>query len=96
MFGPFVNRGYTFDDVRRMTLHDVALAHGYWKRNPPLEVLMAVVAKSLGVEFPEAGKKPDDQSGKYMTEQEFRLMMRATGGKIPGLGQFGGPSGTGG
>ena len=32
-----------------MTLHDVALAQGYWRRNPPLRVLAVAIAASLGI-----------------------------------------------
>lgn len=66
-----------------MTLHDVKMMHSYWRRNPPLRVLVAVVARVLGVEFPDADAKPN----KYMTADDLALMMRVTGGKIPGIGQ---------
>ena len=88
MFGPFLDAGISFDEVRRMTLHDVALAHGYWRRNPPLRTVVMMVAKALGVEF----KLPDKPNGKskHMTAEEAMRFMAATGGKIPGLGQLGG------
>lgn len=70
-------------EVRQMTLHDVAIMHAYWKRNPPLRILVTTVAKALGVEFPDLEEKP-----KYMTAEEFQRMVQATGGKIPGLGSI--------
>lgn len=74
-----------------MTLSDVSMMHRYWRRNPPLRVLVACVAKALGVEFPDLskanGKEPEN---KYMTAEELRRMIQATGGRIDGMGQFNG------
>lgn len=83
----------TMAEVRQMTLHDVNIMHRYWRRNPPLRVMVACVAKSLGIDFPEPDRKtsagaPDPK--KHFTEREFRALMNATGGRIDGIGQYGG------
>lgn len=68
-----------------MTLHDVSLMHNYWRRNPPLRILVAMVAKSLGVELPDPSKPPPEKP-KYMTAEELQRLIARTGGKIEGLG----------
>jgi hypothetical protein len=80
-----------------MTLHDVAIAHGYWKRNPPLRVLVSAVAASMGVPLDKmfAPKSVKDLTAKdfdltpkpgHMTFEQMERHMAATGGKIAGIG----------
>lgn len=69
-----------------MTLHDAALIFDHWKRMPPLRVLVTVIAKTLGVEFPDPTKPiPEKQ---YMTAEELKRLVDMTGGKIEGMGGF--------
>ena len=83
-----------------MTLHDVSLMSGYWRRNPPLRVIVATVAAALGVPtdrlFPaktvkDLTAKDFDLTPKkgHMTFEQFERHMAATGGKIDGIGQVG-------
>lgn len=82
-----------------MTLHDVMTAQGYWRRNPPLRILVTTVAMALGIPrenlFPEKSFK--DMTAKdfdltpkagHMTFEQFERHMAATGGKIDGIGQL--------
>lgn len=80
-----------------MTLHDVAIAQGYWRRNPPLRVLVMAVAASLGIPMDRLipAKTVKDMTAKdfdltpksgHMTFEQFERHMAATGGKIAGIG----------
>jgi hypothetical protein len=86
VFGPLVEHGISMEEARRMTLHDVAMLHRYWKRNPPLRVLVACVAKALGVTFPDPDKPVEKPS--YFTADEMKALLRVTGGRIEGMGPF--------
>ncbi len=81
-----------------MTLHDVMIAQGYWRRNPPLRVLVSAVAVSLGIPLEKmfAPKTVKDLTAKdfdltpspgHMTFDQMERHMAATGGKIAGIGQ---------
>lgn len=61
----------TFDDVRRL--------FAYWAKYPPLRDL---IAGFIGFEIP-SGEPEDEQ--KYMTSDDFKRLMAATGGRIPGM-----------
>lgn len=82
-----------------MDLHDVAMMHGYWRRNPPLRVLVASVAAALGVNvMPQAKTFKDLKAAdfdltpgpQHTSPEAFKRLVEMTGGKIEGLGQFGG------
>lgn len=64
-----------------MTLHDCQRLFNHWKRQPPLRELVRACAVALGIEFPD----PDAKS-KHLTADEAMAMMRATDGRIPGVG----------
>ncbi len=81
-----------------MTLHDVEIAQGYWRRNPPLRVIVGTVAAALGVPMERlfnvrtvkdlTAKDFDLTPGKgHMTFEQMERHMTATGGKIAGIGQ---------
>ena len=59
-----------------MTLHDVQRLTNHWRRSPPLRVLVSLCAASLGVKLP-TGEEPDQS--KYLTADEFGMLVRATG-----------------
>jgi hypothetical protein len=99
VFGPFLDNGIGFEEVRRMTLHDVAIAQGYWRRNPPLRVLISGIAVAMGIPaerlFPvktvkDLTAEDVDLTPKkgHMTFEQFERHMAATGGKIEGIGQM--------
>ncbi len=70
-----------------MTLHDVRRLSDYARMNPPVRVLVAMCAAALGVKLPQ----PDDnKSSKYLTAEELRRIIDATGGRVPGMGPHGG------
>jgi len=80
-----------------MTLHDLAIAQGYWRRNPPLRVLVSAVAASLGIPLEKmfAPKSVKDLTARdydltpgpgHMTFEQMERHMAATGGKIAGIG----------
>ncbi len=82
-----------------MTLHDVEMAHGYWRRNPSLRVLVSAVAVSLGIPLEKllVPKTVKDLTAEdydltpkkgHMTFEQFERHMAATGGKIDGIGQL--------
>lgn len=82
-----------------MTLHDVEIAQGYWRRNPPLRILVSVVAAALGIPLEKLYnvKTVKDLTAKdfdltpskgHMTFEQFERHMAATGGKIDGIGQL--------
>lgn len=80
-----------------MDLHDVAMMHGYWRRNPPLRVLVAMVAAALGINVaPKDDKTKVDYDltpppgSQYMTPEALKRLVDMTGGRIEGVGQFGG------
>ena len=68
-----------------MTLPDVIRIFNHWKRNPPLRWLVAACASALGVKLPEP--ETTDQK-KYMTKESFAALVKATGGRVPGMGQM--------
>jgi len=82
-----------------MTLHDVSIMFGYWKRNPPLRVLVSTVAVAMGVpperlfhvkqvkDLTAADYDLTPKNG-HMTFEQFERHMAATGGKIDGIGQM--------
>ena len=82
-----------------MTIHDVLIYQGYWKRNPPLRVLISSIAVAMGIPperlFPVKSMK-DMTAADYdltpkkdhMTFTQFERHMAATGGKIDGIGQL--------
>lgn len=65
-----------------MTLHDVKRLIGHWQKYPPLRALVAAVAGSLGVKFPD----PNEPKPSYMTAKEAARMLAVTGGRIDGIG----------
>jgi len=65
--------GYTPSEIDQMTLLDVQRLARYWRDNPPLTVLVKIIAASLGVKF----DKPD--KSKYMSADEFKSLVAATG-----------------
>ncbi len=62
-----------------MTLDDVLPLFEYWKRYPPLRDL---VASFVGFK-PKDAAEPEPPK---MNADSMRLLMRSTGGKIPGMG----------
>lgn len=63
-----------------MTLFDVQRLFIHWRRFPPLRVLVAAFV----------GFTPKDQEAdkaKHLTAEEAMALMRATGGRVPGLGK---------
>jgi len=70
-----------------MTLDDARLFTDHFTRHPPLRVLVKGVAAALGIKF----ELPDDKPKKYLTAEELRLIVEATGGRVPGMS--GGPHG---
>jgi hypothetical protein len=78
MFGRLqTDVGYTPAQICEMTLDDVLPLFEYWKRYPPLRDLVAAFV----------GFKPKDAAEaepKKMTADDMRMLMHATGGKIPG------------
>jgi hypothetical protein len=82
LFGALQARcGYTPAQIRKMTLDDVSRLFAFWRKYPPLDVLFGAVH---GFKPPEDG--PPTES-KYMTADDARRLMAATGGKIPGIGR---------
>jgi len=77
--------GYTPEEIRSMTLHDVDRITKGWNKAPPPRMLLMAIGAALGIKFqPTKLDKP-----KYMTADEARALMRATGGKIEGVGKVG-------
>ena len=62
-----------------MTLFDVQRLFEHWRRFPPVRVL---VAGFIG--FTPKDAKADKSN--HLSADEAMALMRATGGKIPGLG----------
>ena len=63
-----------------MTLYDVGLIFGHWKRNPPLRLLVAGIAAALGMKLPEPASAQSEK--KYTSMEEFQRLVRMTGGKM--------------
>ena len=83
-----------------MTLHDVSLMSGYWRRNPPLRVLISSIAVAMGVPaerlfhvktVKDLTAEDYDMTPKkgHVTFEQFERHIAATGGKIDGIGQVG-------
>jgi len=62
-----------------MTLFDVRRLSNHWRRTPPLRILVAGCAAALGVKLPDDPDKPAEKN-KYMTAEQFGLLVRATDG----------------
>ncbi len=99
MFGPFLDHGIGMEEVSRMTLPDVMIYQGYWRRNPPLRILVATVAAALGIPLDKLSppKTVKDLTAAdydltpkvgHMTLEMFERHMAVTGGKIDGIGQM--------
>jgi hypothetical protein len=67
-----------------MTLRDVHRLSNYAKKHPPLRILVAWCAQALGIELPN----PDAKPPKYLTAEEFKALVKATGGRVPGVGMM--------
>lgn len=63
-----------------MTLFDVQRLFTHWRRFPPVRVL---VAGFIGF----TPKNPEADKAKHLSAEEAIALMRATGGRIPGLGR---------
>ena len=63
-----------------MTLADVDRMGRYWRKNPSTRMLVGVIAQFAGWEPPAA-----DSERNTMTADDVKLMIAATGGKMPGL-----------
>jgi hypothetical protein len=61
----------TFDDVKRL--------YAFWRRRPPFRELFGA---SIG--FTPADEEPAEKP-KYMTADDARRLMAATGGRIRGM-----------
>ena len=94
-----MDHGIGVEEVDRMTLHDVMVYQGYWRRNPPLRVLAATIAVALGIPAERLFhvKTVKDMTAEdydltpkkgHMTFEQFERHMAATGGKIDGIGQL--------
>lgn len=67
-----------------MTLHEVDRIFKHWQVMPPLRVLVAACAASLGVKLPDnPANKP-----KPMTAEEAKRFFAVTGGRIEGVGRM--------
>ncbi len=66
-----------------MTLQDIHRLSEYAKDHPPVRVLVSYCAAALGVKLPEP---PDSKKSKYLTAEELKRMVDATGGRVPGMG----------
>lgn len=64
-----------------MTLDDVNRLFSYWRKFPPVRDLIAAF---IGFE-PQMDSDVAPES-KYMTGDDLKRLMAATGGKIPGMG----------
>ena len=69
-----------------MTLHDLKRIHAYWRKHPPLTVMVAAVAATLGVDVQKMAVQ--DNKSIYMTPEEAMAMQRLTGGKIDGVARL--------
>jgi hypothetical protein len=69
--------GYTYPEIRAMTLADVYRQFSYWKTNPPLDVLVGAIAVAMGMKLPET---EDEKLKKYPTYEEALRMAQITGG----------------
>jgi hypothetical protein len=69
-------------EICELMLDDVEELLDYWRVYPPVRDLVAAFV----------GFKPKDESAsaesKYMSADDLRRMMTATGGKVPGLPPF--------
>ena len=71
-----------------MTLHDVSMMWGYWRRNPPLRVLVTTIAVALGIPVENFAPKKADKydltpdPDKHMTKEAFELLLAQTGGRL--------------
>jgi hypothetical protein len=61
-----------------MTFVGVSRLFAFWRRNPPLRLMFAAFC---GIKLP---LDPPVEK-KYMTADDMRRLMTATGGKIPGV-----------
>ena len=83
MFGAMaVHFGYAPDQIRAMTLPDVARLSRYLARNVPLRDLVAAIAKSLGISVPEPTRSDPSH---HMTMDAWKALVDATGGRIDGV-----------
>src|SRR6266699_3474625 len=58
--------GYTPEEIRSMTLHDVDRITRGWNKAPPPRMLLMAIGAALGIKFQQA--KPEKP--KYMTADE--------------------------
>lgn len=75
-----------------MTLHDVDRIYKGWAKLPPLRLLVMQIGAALGVKYNLPKPTPIEKS-QYMTADDMRRMMAATGGRIEGVAAMGGVHG---
>ncbi len=77
--------GYTPEQIREMTLHDVDRIFKGWTKFPPLRVLVGGIGAALGIDY----RQTKSENSNYMTAEQWGAFVRMTGGRVPGIGQNG-------
>lgn len=76
--------GFDPDQIRRIEFPDFIRYCNYSSKNPSTRQIVKAIAQSLGIEFTEPS------ATRYMTGEELKRLVDATGGKLEGVGQYGG------
>ena len=85
MFGLLMaDCGFDPDQIRRIEFPDFIRYCNYSAKNPSTRQIVQAIAKSLGLDFTGPAA-----TTRYMTGEELKHLVDATGGKIEGISQYG-------